>query len=491
MQTITRRTTIKAGTGAILAGATAAQQRAQAPTIGIQVGAISFLDEGVEAVLDNVQKLGAVNALFLATFTYGRGIAGRQVSGSPFPDHGKQEEDRDFHGGFYTTPHPGFFRETALKPQRAPEIPGDFDLLEKVLPVAHQRGMKVFCWYEDVFRSDVPGLPQLAEADLYGRTSSRVCYRNPQTRAFWLGQVEDYLRSYPVDGLMFGSERQGPLNNAIGASHGGAGSDPGRVGCFCPFCVAAASKEGISADRARAGHMELEKLINALRKGARPSDGAFVSFWRILVDYPEVLAWERLWTEGLRDTYRAQFRLAHSVQPAAKIGWHIWHNNTFSPFYRAEQDYAELSKTADFFKVVMYNNCAGPRMAGYVKSMSAGIFADLRPEEVLNMNYRFQQFEERPLAEIPTSGLSSDYVARETRRALATTGRNTSVWPGIDIDIPTGRNEKQTSPDDVYQAVTAAFKAGADGIILSRKYSEMKLVNLKAAGRAIRDLGLA
>ena len=121
----------------------AAQQRAQAPTIGIQVGAISFLDEGVEAVLDNVQKLGAVNALFLATFTYGRGIAGRQVPGSPFPDHGKQEEDRDFHGGFYTTPHPGFFRATALKPQRAPEIPGDFDLLEKVLPVAHQRGMKV------------------------------------------------------------------------------------------------------------------------------------------------------------------------------------------------------------------------------------------------------------------------------------------------------------------------------------------------------------
>jgi hypothetical protein len=82
-------------------------------------------------------------------------------------------------------------------------------------------------------------------------------------------------------------------------------------------------------------------------------------------------------------------------------------------------------------------------------------------------------------------------VARETRRALATTGRTTSVWPGIDVDVPTGRNEKQTSPDDVYGAVTAAFKARADGIILSRKYSEMKLANLRAAGRAIRDLGLA
>jgi hypothetical protein len=40
------------------------------------VGAVSFLDEGVDAVLDNLQKLGNVNTLFLATFTDARGIAG-------------------------------------------------------------------------------------------------------------------------------------------------------------------------------------------------------------------------------------------------------------------------------------------------------------------------------------------------------------------------------------------------------------------------------
>jgi hypothetical protein len=39
----------------------------------------------------------AINTLFLATFTYGRGIAGRQVPGQPLPDHGKQEYDLDFH----------------------------------------------------------------------------------------------------------------------------------------------------------------------------------------------------------------------------------------------------------------------------------------------------------------------------------------------------------------------------------------------------------
>src|SRR5207249_5396953 len=62
-------------------------------TIGIQVGAVSFVDEGVESVLDRFQRDANINALFIATFSYGRGIAGRQVPGQPLPDHGKQEYD--------------------------------------------------------------------------------------------------------------------------------------------------------------------------------------------------------------------------------------------------------------------------------------------------------------------------------------------------------------------------------------------------------------
>ena len=35
-----------------------------------------------------------------------------------------------------------------------------------------------------------------------------------------------------------------------------------------------------------------------------------------------------------------------------------------------------------------------------------------------------------------------------------------------------------------------AFHAGAPGVILSRKYSEMRLANLSGAGEAIRELKL-
>jgi hypothetical protein len=65
-----------------------------------------------------------------------------------------------------------------------------------------------------------------------------------------------------------------------------------------------------------------------------------------------------------------------------------------------------------------------------------------------------------------------------------------AIYPGIDIDIPTDKSEKKTEPADVNASVKAAFNAGAPGVILSRKYSEMRLANLAAAGQAIKEMGI-
>jgi hypothetical protein len=62
------------------------------------------------------------------------------------------------------------------------------------------------------------------------------------------------------------------------------------------------------------------------------------------------------------------------------------------------------------------------------------------------------------------------------------------IWPGIDIDIPTAATSKKTTPRDVYLTVKAAFEGGAHGVLLSRKYSEMRLDNLGGAGQALREL---
>ncbi len=466
---------------------------AHAKMIGIQAGAVSFIDEGTEGVLDIFQQRGAVNTIFLATFTYGRGIAGRQVPGQPLPDHGRQEYDLNFHGGNFAMPHPKFYANTALKQTRAPDH-GDLDILEEVLPKAHRRGMKVFCWYEDVFSVDIPGVANLQERDWQGRPAGTLCPLHPDYRNFLIGLTEDYCQSYDIDGVMWGSERQGPLHNAIGARHGGR-ADSARVTCFCEFHQKAAKERGIDFQRAKQGFERLDQFVRAAHSNERPTDGYFVEFWRLLLDYPELLAWEKLWTDSKHAVCSDIYAAAKKAKPTVHVGFHIWHANSFSPFFRAEQNYAELAKTADFLKVVMYNNCGGPRYTEYIRNVSSTIFKDVPREELVRLHNEWLDYPaEPPLESLATKGLSADYVYRETRRALmdvAHTSSKCRIYPGIDVDIPTGSEEKKTSPKDVRAATTAALKAGADGLIFSRKYSEMRLANLAAGGQAVREFGAA
>jgi hypothetical protein len=183
------------------------------------------------------------------------------------------------------------------------------------------------------------------------------------------------------------------------------------------------------------------------------------------------------------------YRTAHDIAKDKPMCWYIWHTNSFAPFYRAEQDYGRFGEYSDFLKVVMYDNCGGPRMARYVRNVHSTLFADLTPDQTREFVYCVQQYgNEASLEKLPTVGLSADYVLRETRRAVTGSPATVKIWPGIDIDIPTGENETKTKPEGVYRAVKAAFEGGAHGVILSRKYSEMRLDNLRAAGRAIREV---
>ena len=481
---------LTAGAGTALAMPALAFPGRTRTMIGIQVGAVSFVDEGTDQVLDNLQERACVNTLFLAVFTYGRGIAGRQIPGQPLPDHGRQEYDLNFHGGNFAAPHAEFYKNTALKETRAPDH-GNLDILAEVLPAARKRGMKVICWLEDVFRSDLPNIEKLQERDLHGRNAETLCVNNPDYRNFLAGLVEDYARSYEIDGLMWGSERQGALCDSLGATHDTPPVDPGKVTCFCEFCQAKAKQCGINVERAREGFLELEKFARASRSGKRPVDGYYVQFWRLLLRYPELPAWEMLWADSLRETYAAIYKTVKTAKQSIPVGRHIWHNNSFNPIYRAEQDLHQFSTYSDFIKVVMYNNCGGERMALYADNIGSTLYADLSKQALIDLNYGLMNFKERSYDQIPHTGLSSDYVFRETRRALeGVEGTNTLIWPGIDIDIPTEKGNSRCTPQSVKEAVVAAFSAGAPGVLLSRKYSEMRLANLGGAGDAVRELKL-
>jgi len=454
--------------------------------VGIQVRGFAWVDEGVDQVLDNLQKKGDVNTVWAYTFSYGETRL-RKDGPIPLPDHGKPGDT--IAGGAFYDYDPKYFQATFLKEFRSRDY-GKFNVIEEVAPKAHARGMDFFAWDLNNpglgLNVTIPNYAEVAEIDVYGRRTTRPCFNHPDYRAFLTGKIESLLSQYPseVDGIAWGSERMGPFENLIERSV--------PATCFCQFCQAKARERGISVPRAQSGYRELERLFQAAAQQQRPADGYFVSFWRVLLQYPEILSWETLWTDSYQGIEAELYGTAKAIAPQKPFGFHIMESMTFSPFYKAEENYVKRRNFADFLKPATYNNAGGPRMAAYLNRLSRTVFADAKPDDFLDFYYKIMNYQEAPYDKLATTGLSADYVARETKRAVEEVAGDVMIYPGIDIDVPTlttaKTQEKRTSPDDVRAALRAAFGAGANGVVLSREYAEMWLANLSAAGDTLREI---
>ena len=464
-------------------GATASRKN----YVGIQVRGFAWVDEGVDQVLDNLQHKGEVNTVWAYTFAYGEQ---RLKQGAGFPDHGHPLSDANagVHAGALYDYDPKFFSNTSLKDFRNPGY-GKFNVIEEVAPKAHARGMDFFAWDlnnpSTTLAHTAPGYAAAGEVDLNGKPTTNPCFNNPDYRAYLTGKIESLLIGYPdlVDGVAWGCERIGPLDSILQGS--------ADATCFCQFCQAKARELGISATRAQAGFRELIQLFRS--PAAQVPDGYFTTFWRLLLKYPEVLSWETLWTNSFQGMQAELYGLAKSIAPAKPFGFHIMQAMTFSPFYRAEEDYSQRRNFADFLKLATYNNAGGPRLHTYLEQVSRTAFHDAQPQDFLAFYYKIMNYNEAPFDELAAHGLSPDYVAKETKRALLGVAGQTKIYPGIDIDVPVlgggpKAGDKKTSPDDVKHALEAAFAAGADGVILSREYVEMFTANLTSAGDTLRGI---
>ncbi len=500
MQTFARRSFLRlcSACAAFLAGRSGARSSAVAQTrrggavrnrknfVAIQVKPYAWVDEGIDRLLDNIQQKGNVNTVWAYTYDYAEARM-RRDGPIPLPDHGVPGSP-DFTGGAFYDYDRKYFRDTILQDFRAPDY-GKFNVISEVAPKVKARGMDFFAWdYNNavpMMNRNIPNFAKVTEIDVYGRRTASPCFNHPDYHAHLAGKIESLLNGYPneVDGIAWGCERMGPLQNAIGGGWSTAG-----ISCFCEHCRAKARDLGVSADRARRGYRLLDQLFQAAARDQRPVDGYFVTFWRLVTEYPEILSWEKLWTDTYHEVRAELYGAAKAIAPAKPFGFHIMQNMTFSPFYRAEEDYSRTKDYADYLKLATYNNAGGPRMASYLDRLSATVFHDARPQDFLTFYYQIMNFREAPYDQLHLSGLSADYVARETRRAVAAVSGETRIYPGIDIDVPTRPADKRTKPDDVRQAIRAAFDAGADGVVLSREYVEMWLANPSAAGETLREI---
>jgi hypothetical protein len=453
--------------------------------VGIQIKPFAWQDEGIDQVLDILQQKGAVNTLF--AYTYDTDPNRLQPNGKrKLPGHGKYGDGGKTRlGGAHFNYDPRYFSDTFIKDFRVPSA-DNWDVIASVAPKAAARGMDFFAWdYNNSFPQMmryVPRYSEVAEVDIDGRRTTNPCFNHPAYRAFQTGKVECYLSQYGehIKGVMWGCESMGPLDNMIGGDFATLG-----VTCFCSYCLAKAKDRGISAERAKEGYRKLRVLFASDTE--RPSDGYFVEFWRTLLTFPEVLGWQNLWMDSYREMRAELYGTAKGIAPEKPFGFHMMQNGTFSPFYSAAEDYSLTRNYADFVKVATYNNAGGPRMARLADRLCATVFRDASTEQFLPVYFAMMGYHEGTREQIIPGGLSPDYVTASTRRILADVKGSVQVYPGIDIDVPTDESEKHTAPPDVAQATKAAIAIGAQGVVLSRDYSEMHLENLAAAGGALRE----
>ena len=453
--------------------------------VGIQIGAISFIDEGVDAVLDILQEKAGVNALLISALSWSIGNAGRAAFG--FPDHGAQEAD-NLRGGAFFAPDPRYYRKTFMKQFAAPdELYEGFDTLADVIPAARKRGIDVYTYYCETSSSAIrsiwqPGFQHFLDRDHRGRMATRPSLLNPDYKAFWHSVFADWLNNHDLRGIMWGIERQSPLMDIFrGDSSTG----------FDEYYVAEARARNIDIERAISGYCAIDDLLGRVRGGDRPKDGVFVLLLRQLLRYPEVLLWEKMWLESHHAFYRELYGLVKFYDPSYEFGIGIWQViNTYNPYLRAQYDQSEYAPYADWFKPVLYHTPAGARFAEFAASWGAGILADASPDGAYDALATVLGLEDFACAADggPMAGFKPAYVKEWTARLIEETGK--PVYPGIGVGVGHQGDSKAITPAEIRDGVHAGFDGGASGVMISRNYSEAELRNLAAVGDALRERGL-
>lgn len=455
--------------------------------VGIQIGAISFIDEGVEQVLDTLESRAGVNALFISALSWSRGNAGRALYG--FPDHGAQEPD-NLQGGAFWQPNPAHYGTYDPRHLMAPDpLYAGFDTLADVIPAAKRRGMQVYTYYCETSSSAIrhiwqPGFHQFLDRDHWGKVASRPSLLNPGYRALWRSVIDDWFSNHDLDGMLWGIERQSPLMDIFRAD-----TSTG----FDEYFVAEARARGINVEKAIEGYRTIDRFLQGVRKGDRPRDGVFITLLRHLLHHPEVLMWEKMWLDAHQAMYAEVAGMIRFSDPRHQVGFGIWQLiNTYNPYLRAQYDQADYGNYADFLKPVLYNTPAGLRFSEFAKSWQKGVLADATPEGAYNALANVLGLEDyiAPLAESPAAGFTPDYVRQWTANLIADTGGRCKVYPGIGAGVGDGGGGRPILPEDIKAATLAGFDGGASGVLISRNYSEAELRNLDAVGDALKERGM-
>jgi hypothetical protein len=469
--------------------ATATGMPAAAPAtplfVGIQMGPHTLLDEGIEPCLDLIGETAGINAVL----TYSHAFHGdlRKPASALAADHGKAPRvNRGPLPSVWVRHHDRYFRNTRLRVR--PTDPGveyaGRDLFAEMVEPARRRGMKIYARILESSGRSIENFASAVTIDVYGQPTRVACWTNPDYKNLWIAIAEDLFRSYDLDGFQWGAERMGPLMNVIQPWN----DTPPT--CFCPHCIARGKGKGIDPERAREGFKKLFEYVRQLMAGGpRPAEGVFTLFLRHLIRYPEILAWQYQYRLSREEVMQGMHDAIKAIKPQAQVGWHIDHQpSSWDLIYRAEMSYEEMAPYSDFIKLILYHAVLGGRIRSwYLERFQRTVLGELSLDQSLDLYYALFGYDrnvEPKVQDLAAKGFSPDYVYRETRRSVASANGKTKIYSGVGFDVP---GSPPDNPETIYQATLKAWEAGAGGIVVSREYEEMRVPNLKAVGRAVRE----
>lgn len=463
--------------------------------VGVHIAAHSFYDEGFDRCLDFLQETAGVNTLLVTSNSYyGAILRPKEVQG----DHGvpiRDGRDRRVTRTWFR-PHEQYYARTSLR-HRGSEAGAEYagrEIFADLAQPARRRGMKVHeRMYEpgaEAFRNWISGGEQVLAVDVCGQPGDKPCWNNPQYLEFVAASVTDLFASYPLDGIQYGAERNGPLSRLI--------DWPQAVPtCFCNYCRAQAAAEGVDFELARKALGEMNAFIASLKKGqpAGP-DGPLVEFMRLLLRYPVILEWEAMHYRAGERLHRRIYDSVKAANPVAMVGRHIDHSQgSWDLLFRAAMPYARMAECNDYLKISTYHEIFGPRLETAVRRYAGHIARQVPPDDLLNVFYAIAGHDktiEPKFDELAAGRLSSEYVYRETRRAVEGVAGKAAIYAGIAIDVPTGTGwgsvPRPSDPAVLECAVRRAFDAGAEGLVICREYEEMREDSLRAVGKTLKQL---
>ncbi len=466
--------------------------------IGIQMGAHSFYDEGLENVLDFLHHQAHINTLMFYSHTY-YGVENRPTRALAH-DHGVKP--RNFAKSklpkVWVKHHGKYFRDTILRHHETDssyEYSGK-DIFNEIQKPARERDMKIYVRLLEASAGNglkyIKNYDKVLTGNIFGDRGYGPCWNNPDYRNWVYATAVDIFSNYDLDGMQYGAERVGPISQVLVR-----GRDEIPT-CFCKHCRERNRNLGIDPERAREGYTRLYRYMQKVKADEDDSHNTvMVNILRLLQQYPEVLAWNYQWFRADEEIQKELYLRIKKIRPEARVGRHIDHQrSSWDIFYRSAVSYGEMAEYADFIKPILYQDIYGPRLRNWViEPLQQTALNDLTVEQTLDLFYAWLGYSKEAqvaLHELESRGMGAEYVYDETKRCVEGVNGKADVISGIGIDVPWhapgGMIPYPSDPLTLRMSVYKAMQAGASGLLASRDYDEMRHSSLKVFGQAVRRI---